>query len=233
MTAPRVGSVAQQLYDAIPPAWTEQDSANGYVLLALCDAVTRSGMQPLADYALDKPDGTPGWSALFDARRMTARTARYLGQFVGVTVPPGLTDTQAQQLIASHPGYGRGRPDVIVNAVRSTLTGSQRVTLKERDTSAYHATILVFASQMPDLAKTQAAIARTKPAADVISLTVKQGLTYGDIRSSLGGGTGDPTNYPSTSNYPSTAYFPASSGGTYGQRKALYPTYGTIQGSLT
>jgi len=204
MTA--VNSVGQELYDALPPKWTEQDAQYGYPLLNLCIALTNPGMQHLADYALDRPDGTIGWTQLFNLSAVTARQAQYIGQFVGVQVPLGLTDSAARQLISSRPGYARGRPATIVAAVQSLLTGGRTVVLNERDTSPYHHHLQTWASETPDPAAVAAIIAEVKPAGDIIAYDTIPGPTYGEILASLPDGAK-----------------------TYGGREAMYPTYGDIK----
>ncbi|HEU5046077.1 MAG TPA: hypothetical protein VFT75_18300 [Nocardioidaceae bacterium] len=206
MTQPAICAVGQELYDALPPKWTELDGENGWPLAYLCDALTAPGMQHLADYGLDLPDGTPGWTQLFNLNAITARQAQFLGQFVGVQVPAGLTGAEARALIASRPGYARGRPATIVAAVQTLLTGGRTVVLTERDTSPYHHHLQTWASETPDPAAVAAIIAEVKPAGDIIAYDTIPGPTYGEILASLPDGAK-----------------------TYGGREAMYPTYGDIK----
>jgi hypothetical protein len=163
MVRPVVSVAAEDIYAGLGP-WAEADGEEtGWALLHLCEALTWQGLQPIYTYALPDPDGNLGWSILFDVDRIPAEAMGYLAQYIGVALPAGNDRAQNQDLIVNRPGWKRGRPDTITSAVQTTLTGSKRITLLERDTSAYHATIQTYSHQTPDPAATEAVIADVKP----------------------------------------------------------------------
>lgn len=206
MTRPVVGTVAEELYAALPPRWAKDDAVTGYTLLHFCEAISGPGMQHLADRALDAPDGTPGWASLFNLPTASSQQAAYLGQYVGVVVPPGSSTSKARRLVRERSGFARGRPATIVAAVRALLTGSQIVTLLERTDGAWTHTIRVWRSQVLDEAAIEQVLAEVKPAGDIFTLVLVNGPSYGDIYAALPAGNK-----------------------TYGARKAMFPTYGDVK----
>lgn len=205
---PVVSAAAELLYAALKKSSylvnEDVDQQTGWCTLLLCDAVTTPGMEPWFDLSRDGDDGTPGWSAIVDLMRAPDAVLPWLGQFVGVTAPTGNTADQNRDLILNRPRTKRGRPLALISAVQQTLTGSQHVSIAERDTSPYHATISVFTSECPDSDVTAAAIAANKPGMLIVDLAVNDGPTYADIEAAIGGSP------------------------TYGERIAMFPTYGDV-----
>lgn len=202
MTRPLVSAAAEDMYESLKPI-AAQDEEYGWPLLLLCEALMAPTLQPIIDYSRDTSAGV-GWSVIMDLDRMPDNVLPFAAQFVGVITNPANTATQNRDLIITRPPWKRGRPAVLLAAVQATLTGSQRIELIERDTSAYHATISVWRAQMPDEAATRAAIAANKPGMIIVDLDIIEGPTYGEIRDAL------PAN-------------------TYGDREAEFPTYGDIE----
>jgi hypothetical protein len=202
MTMPDVSAAALELYDALSPTWTDQDADYGWSLLWFCEALVKSGLQPVYDYAFDRAD-RPGWTILLDLDATPDDALPYLAQFVGVVVPPGNTAAQTRDLILNRPGWKRGTPDTLLSAVRDTLIGSKRATLTERDTNPYHATIRTYTVQTLDEPATLAAIAANKPAGLIIDLVLIAGPTFAEIQA---------TTSPNT----------------FAARLAAYPTFGDV-----
>lgn len=202
---PAVSDAANELYSHLTQI-AGYDFEFSWVLLQLCESVTggSTGLDALLKLLRDSPAG-PGWSSLMDLTRVPAYALPWLGQFVGAVVPDGSTEAQAKSIILDRPATARGRPSTLLAAVQATLTGGKHAVLLERDSSAYHGTIEVKVSDCPDPAATRAAIAANKPGMLIIDLAVLSGPSYGDILADLGG-----------------------PGADYGDREAMFPTYGDI-----
>lgn len=178
---PVVSNPAEDLYTSLGPWAAADGEETGWALLHMCEAVTLYGLAPVYTYAFDSGD-YPGWSILLDIDRVPDEALPYLAQFVGVTAPPGASGAENRDLIRNRPGWKRGTPDDLINAVKGTLIGSKRVTLLERDTSAYHATVRTFSVQTLDPAATQVMINTVKAAGLIVDLELIEGPTFTDVQ---------------------------------------------------
>lgn len=177
---PVVSQAAEDLYAGLGP-WAEEDGEDTeWALLHWCDALT-GGIQKLYTYTYDDGD-YPGWSILLDLDRVPEEAMGYLAQFVGAQLQTGNTVAQNRDVILNRPGWKRGRPATLISAVQATLEGSQRVTLLERDTSPYHATVQTYNHQTTDVAATEAAIAANKPGGLIIALELIAGPTFTQVQ---------------------------------------------------
>jgi hypothetical protein len=104
---PVVSAVAERIYTALDP-FTEQDEAYGWPLLTFVHVLTSAaaGVEALAADS----DDAAGWSALLDPDTCPPAGLPFLGQMVGVQVPPGATAVTARALVKAHGGWGRGTP---------------------------------------------------------------------------------------------------------------------------
>jgi hypothetical protein len=169
-------SFAGDLYASLDPL-TAQEPNVGWSLLILCNAIGTM-FQMVDDWVRDQPEG-PGWSLLLDINRCPPEALGWLGQFVGVRIPGGLTDAQQRAWILSMIGFRRGTPAAMISAVQATLTGTKAVTLVERDGDPYYMTVKTNTAETPNAAATNAAILSQKPA----------GLTLGTSGSQPGAQT--------------------------------------------
>lgn len=119
----------------------------------------------------------PGWTVpvtLSDAKALD-----WLGQFVGVRLAPGLTESQRRQAIDDVAGFRRGTPASLRGAAYRTLTGNRTVAFYERDGGdAYALTVITYVDETPDPAATEAAIRALKPAGIVLTYLCVDGQTY-------------------------------------------------------
>jgi hypothetical protein len=106
----------------------------------------------------------PPWSILMDIDNIPDEGLQWFGQFVGTVVNPNLTYNEQRQQIRDRAGWQRGTPNAIINAVRALLTGTQTVSLIERDTSAYHFNVATYGDETPDQNLVLLAIQHNKPA---------------------------------------------------------------------
>lgn len=183
---PAVGAFAEELYAALEPL-AYDDEHLGWPLLSLCAAFGDPLFQEIEDLARDTAEG-PGWSSLLDVDRAPADALGYLAQFVGVTIPPGLTDAAQRDRIAATDGMSRGKVTAIVGAAQQRLTGSKTVILRERDPNvsptapAYGLTVITFTGETPDPVATEADIRAQKPAGIKLAYTVLAAQDFEQVR---------------------------------------------------
>lgn len=175
------GTTTLRLYDAIGPAMRAGDAETGYTLLSWLDGP--ASLLDDVDQLVAETD-LPGWARLFDPQTAPLVALGWLAQLVGervATDPAG-----ARQQIAGRSRWGRGRPNVILAAVRRTLTGERRAVLIERTDQAdssdrpYRFVVQVDATETPDPAVTAAALAAATPAGLLSSLAVLSTGRYSD-----------------------------------------------------
>jgi hypothetical protein len=183
-----VEDVTQRLYDNLYPL-TGAEARMGWPLLAFVDAIGQM-FQDGADLVEDGPNGEPGWSIVLDINRAKDEGLPWLAQLIGLHFYSGLTADQQRQLIRAHAGWQRGTAAAIIAAIRLFLTGTQTVQINERDTSAYHFAVIIWAAEAPADTSATSPLVRyvnqyAKPAGLQWSLTVNPGsppaLTYQQI----------------------------------------------------
>jgi hypothetical protein len=89
----------------------------------------------------------PSWGKLLNPELCPASILPYLGQYVGVTIPPGASEAEARAAIKREAGLERGSLASIEAAIRTVL-GAAPFTVQERTAadgspSAYHFNVLV------------------------------------------------------------------------------------------
>lgn len=184
MTRPAdVPALGEELYEQLEP-FAREDEDNDWALLVLCGALWIMN-QDLADLISEDDDGNPGWSSILDIESCPEQYLPWLGQFVGTHVPDGLSETEARDLVRDHPSYRRGTPAAIEAAVAATLTGTQSVTLVERNEDPYALLVAVDASEMPDEDATLAAALSQKPAGIVLTLDSTEGVTIDELSGTI------------------------------------------------
>lgn len=160
------------LYEAIGPGITSQDPER--VLLAWLDG-PGSLLGEVDDVVRDS-DTAPGWAGELTAE--SSHRTRWTGQLLGVVIPDGLTDEQQRALIVERPATRRGTLPALVAAARALLTDTRYVSVRERDTSAYHLTVTTYAEETPDPAAVNAALQGAKPAGLVLAHVVATKTSY-------------------------------------------------------
>ena len=180
---PILESFADSLYDAVAPlAWL--DYTVGFALAYYCGALGAM-FQAVDSVARDTPEG-PGWSAVVDLERCPDAWLPWLGQFIGVTVPPGATPAEQRAWIAGTDGFKRGTPDAIRTAAGLHLTNSRTVFLTERfGGDAYALAVRTLTTETPDTAQTLADIIAAKPAGIVLDYATTPGPTYDIVKVTL------------------------------------------------
>lgn len=180
MTRPVVGSIAEDVYASVA-AFSAGDASHEYALLHLCEAMGMQN-QVILDLMVETDEGV-GWSALFDIDRCPVWALDWLGQHVGVRVPPSITDdTLKRAWIKDAAGWRRGRVSSLQAAVRDTLTGLQRVVVRQRFDpsdpsvdSPGHIQIKTYTSETPSSDATERAARAAKRGLLVMHFDVVDG----------------------------------------------------------
>lgn len=147
MAAPDLTTVGERLYESVEP-FTFDETNQDYALAHFCLAIARMFDQ-VASYAEDRDDGTPGWGAMMDPDLVPVEAIPWLGQFVGVTVPDGLSEDQQRALVKDVGGFRRGTVDSLVAAAQQYLTGAKAVTVLERYGSPYRLRVSTRGPETP------------------------------------------------------------------------------------
>lgn len=143
MTTPDAHPTTHAVYRALGPTMTDGDTDG--VLLRYLDASARL-LGDVDDRVRDNDSGL-GWARELDPD-LTLSPA-WLGQFVGVTVPDGLSLADARARVLERASFRRGTPAALVAAAQAQLTGSRRVDLFERDGSAYQLRVRTYEAETP------------------------------------------------------------------------------------
>ena len=122
------------------------------------------------------PDFVPSWSVLLDPENCPTFALPFLGQFVGVFVPPGTDDATARSLITQEAGFQRGTPAAIKAAAQRWLSGTQAITMLERTPDAYSFQIIVRPEQIINTNALVSAVNAVKPAGLVWELLSTDGF---------------------------------------------------------
>jgi hypothetical protein len=153
MAIPEFNSVGARLYDALGPL-AYQDAELGYPLGHYCNAI--GSMLADVDELVRETDTHTGWAKAMDVDVAPISVLPWLAQFVGVVLEPQgdqdrfeWSDRQRDR-IRTHNAYERGTVLALVRGAQEWLTGTKTVYLRERDTTAWHMTIVTLVSETPD-----------------------------------------------------------------------------------
>lgn len=183
MPRPVVSDTAEELYASLGP-WARRDtdigeSSDEWRLLELCEALA-GGLQAVNDVVRDTDDG-PGWSIVMDADRAPIGWLPWLGQFVGVRIPAGLSEAEQRARIKNTDGFQRGTPEALKAAARSYLTGDQTVFFIERYGSPYRLQVATLDSETPDPVAIERALLEQKPAGVILTYVTVAGHDYATL----------------------------------------------------
>lgn len=134
------------------------------------------------EYAVDQGDEwwQGAYSNMLDVDNAPAKGLPFLAQFVGVTLPVGLTEAASRAYIRARNRQNRGKPQAIIDAAKAHLSGTQYVSLAERDSSAYHATVTVRTAEVVDIDALTAAVEAVKPGGVKVAIVSTVGETWNE-----------------------------------------------------
>lgn len=178
--APVVHRTSQVFFDSLGIALTRRDADLGYPLLQFLDSIG-SFLGEIEDLSRDTDEG-PGWAVVMDVDEAPEPYLTWLAQFAGVQLPLGSASSTHRDRIRAREGWQRGTPEVIKAAVLRELTGTKKMRLIERDTSAYHFRVETYEIQTPDPSLVVDAIIEQKPGGLQFELVVLVGSSYQEIK---------------------------------------------------
>lgn len=189
MSAPVLTPPAQRLVDWAAP-WLEEDAENDYAFTWVLSVVGDMFNDVEQVVRTDPDTGAPGWARLFDPDNAPAFALPYTAQAAGQPYDPNAdADTQRPTL---HPDANkRGTPGTIKAAVGKVLTGTKRVVLVERVTTAYRHTVVTFTDETPDPDAVVAILANPliKPVGHWFTHEVADGWLIDDMETAYTGQT--------------------------------------------
>lgn len=177
-------SYAERFYAELEPL-QYSEPLTGWALLYYVSAIGEM-FQDVKDLAGDVVvDGevVPGWSVVVDLDRTPNKALGWLAQFVGVTLRPGLGDTDQRAWIRSTDGWRRGTRASMVGALRPYLSGTRTVLFRERyPDSAYKLMVVTRWGETPDPAAALSALLTQKPAGIVLDYHTINGRDYQEVK---------------------------------------------------
>src|SRR4051795_10702098 len=129
MAGPVLSDLGERLRERTAPL-APTDADHDWVHAHLCEAI--GVMLAEVGQVYDPADPHPPGAPLLDPALAPDWALPWVGQLVGVHVPPGLTPDQARTLITDVAGWGRGTPDSLRAAAEAFLTGGKTVYFRER-----------------------------------------------------------------------------------------------------
>jgi Phage tail protein (Tail_P2_I) len=153
VTAP--SPAAEELYEALAPAFTEPDEDGDLSLLGLCNALVSGSIDAIHLYVTEQ-EGRPGWQIILDPQRAPAEVLPWLAQFDGATLRPDMDTAQRRDAIVTPEAFGRGTIPAIERVAKRRLTGTKTVIITERYTgSAWRLRIETIEGETPEPEKTE------------------------------------------------------------------------------
>jgi P2-related tail formation protein len=128
---------------------------------------------------------TPGWSILFSVNNCPTAFLPYLAQFVGVSLPFGVSDATARSLIQAEAGQQRGTLASITAAAQRNLVPGAFLEIYERTgpsgPNAYEMMLYALTvGLLTDSADLIAAVEAVKPAGIQITYVITAGWTWSE-----------------------------------------------------
>ncbi|MCA1781809.1 MAG: phage tail protein [Dermatophilaceae bacterium] len=152
------------------------DESTDWTLLLFLDSLLRQ--LDLVEQLSRDTDDYPGWAKIVDIDTVPAEALGWLAQFIGVTLPTGLSEEAQRIRITEAAGWKRGSLSAIQGAARLSLTGTRRVDIFEQDGSPYHFRVRTYLSETPNPSQVVADVQALKPAGLTFEHEVQAGLMW-------------------------------------------------------
>lgn len=174
-----MSAATERLYERLPALYRDADERqadgpNGYPLLRYISLIVDQlgEVEDLVDRVDYVPAGEGGQagdtSDLADPQTADIGWLQWLGQLVGVTVEPRLTEVEARDAVAYAPaGWRSGTKVAVVNAARSALTGTRYARIYDHQTdtgpgTTFDLLVVTLADETPDPSAVLDAIERKR-----------------------------------------------------------------------
>lgn len=178
MDRPQVHRSTEIIYGGLSP-FAQRDPETGYHLLLWLDAICRgSGLAQVFDIVSER-DGLPGWGSIMSPDDAPPEGLDWLGQFVGETFTPAMTEEQRREAIKHPINFERGSIDGMRALAGLTLTGTRRVDFFERvEGDAWKLAVRTYDEETPNPNLTEAALIAMKDVSIVLDYKSIPGQTF-------------------------------------------------------
>lgn len=169
-------------YQSLGPMSEDDQLTEGEHLRLLVDAVL-APVDRIHSIAGSGEDDEPGWSMPFDLERAPLGVLPWTAQFVGSTIVPAMSDSDARSAIRTPDGFSRGLERAMRAAGERTLTGSRRLIIYPRIPDPFTVYIRSLHIETPDPGATEAALRAQTPWWLNLDYAAVTGLSYVDVAS--------------------------------------------------
>jgi hypothetical protein len=169
-------SVAADIYEGLGPH--REDDVSG----ELEDFVAAlAGPLEALNSILSETDTHIPWEVALDVDEAPQEVLPWLAQWVGVRPVKGQPTEDLRGAIRTPDGFARGSLSALLAKAQRTLTGTQRLIVRERTPGPYNLYVRSLVTETPDSAATLAALISQKPAGIVLDYAAAAGMTYIDV----------------------------------------------------
>lgn len=187
MPRPEASQAAEELYEALEPAFTLGDEVRDWISLKICMAIVAGSLDRLHSYLIDDITNLPAWAVIFDPERCPAEALPYLAQFSGALLTPAMEEAARRAAIQTPEAFSRGRLASMIAVAKRRLTGTKAVVVTERYTNnAWRLRIETLVGETPDAAGTEAdVVAYQKPIGIRLFFNTRVEWDWGEAKASL------------------------------------------------
>lgn len=150
MPAPTLTGPSERLADFLEP-WLADDAAYSYAFSWIAAAI--GGMFTDVENVIryDDVNDAPGWARVFDPDNAPEFALPWLAMLAGQPYDPNLPAAVQREWLRPDANK-RGTSSTIKAAVQTRLTGTKRVILRERTSTAYQHEVITYLAETPDAA---------------------------------------------------------------------------------
>jgi hypothetical protein len=179
MPRPAVDDFTDRLYDRLPALYRDADEQQDYPLARWLSLLLDQAGEVVDLHDRIQADDAADLSELADPQLADMAWLPWLGQMVGVTLPPNLTGQAARDAVQfASSGYRSGTKAAVADAAKSELTGTRYAKVYDHSTDTsqigaageWDVLIVTRTSETPSVARVLDAVVakRAKPAGVVL-----------------------------------------------------------------
>lgn len=167
--------LTESQYERLGPAITRHDEPAGWPVATLLQALT-DGLDHAAQPLL------VGWGPILDPATCPVTWLPWLAQAVGTTIPYGTPEDDARARITNPPGWLAGTPAALLDAVKTTLSGTRTVVLDEHyQDNPWAVHVMTFEAETTDPATTERAARAALEAGFTLTYELASGWTFDEL----------------------------------------------------
>jgi hypothetical protein len=184
---PEASAAAEELYEALDPAFTQGDEDHDWVSLKVCMAIVAGRLDLLHSYLIDDITNLPAYAVIFDPERCPAAALPFLAQFDGAIITPEMDEAARRAAIQVPEAFSRGRLASIEAVVRRKLEGTKAVIVTERYTgNAWRLRVETIEAETPDPQGIVDDLVRfQKPIGILLFFNTRVAWTWGEAKASV------------------------------------------------